>query len=50
MKIALAGKPGCGRSTLFRALAGSAGVDTGKPLTVQVPDDRLDYLAALHMP
>ena len=50
MKIALAGKPGCGRSTLFRALAGSADIDTGKPLTVQVPDDRLDYIAAIHMP
>ena len=50
MKIALAGKPGCGRSTLFRALAGSADVDTGRPLTVQVPDDRLDYLTSIHLP
>lgn len=50
MKIALAGKPGCGRSTLFRALAGSAEVDTGKPLTVRVPDDRLDFLTGVHMP
>ncbi|MCK4505979.1 MAG: DUF933 domain-containing protein [Candidatus Aegiribacteria sp.] len=50
MKIALAGKPGCGRSTLFRALAGSTDVDTGKPLTVQVPDDRLDFLTDIHMP
>lgn len=50
MKIALAGKPGCGRSTLFKALAGYADADSGKPLTVQVPDDRLDFLTAVHMP
>jgi ribosome-binding ATPase YchF (GTP1/OBG family) len=50
MKIALTGKTGCGRSTLFRALAGSSDVDTGKPLTVQVPDERLDFLTAVHMP
>lgn len=46
MKIALAGSPRCGRSTLFRALAGFPGADTGKPLTVKVPDPRLDFLAA----
>jgi ribosome-binding ATPase YchF (GTP1/OBG family) len=45
MKIALAGAPRCGRSTLFRALGGSPRVDTGKPLTVKVPDPRLDFLA-----
>ena len=50
MKIALAGKPGCGRSTLFRALAGSADADTGKPLTVKVPDYRLDFLESIHRP
>ncbi|MCD4849051.1 MAG: DUF933 domain-containing protein [Candidatus Aegiribacteria sp.] len=50
MKIALAGKPGCGRSTLFKALAGSSDADTGKPLTVQVPDERLDYLTTVHIP
>lgn len=50
MKIALAGKPGCGRSTLFRALAGSANADTGKPLTVKVPDQRLDFLESTHTP
>lgn len=44
MKIALTGSPRCGRSTLFRALAGSPGADTGKPLTVKVPDVRLDFL------
>lgn len=50
MKIALAGKPGCGRSTLFQALAGSPAADTGKPLTVDVPDPRLDFLAEVHRP
>ena len=50
MQIALAGKPGCGRSTLFRALAGNSGADTGKPLTVDVPDHRLDHLALVHEP
>lgn len=50
MKIALAGKPGCGRSTLFRALAGSAEIDTSKPLTVAVPDERLDHLFHIHDP
>lgn len=50
MIIALAGKPGCGRSTLFRALAGSPEADTGKPLTVDVPDQRLDFLAEVHAP
>ncbi len=44
MKIALAGQPGCGRSTLYRALAGSSSADTTKPLTVHVPDPRVDFL------
>ncbi len=44
MKIALAGQPGCGRSTLYKALAGSSSADTSKPLTVHVPDDRIDFL------
>lgn len=50
MNIALTGFPGCGRSTLFRALAGSAAADTGKPLTVMVPDPRLDFLEEVHSP
>jgi len=45
MKIALAGFPRCGRSTLFHALAGSSRADTAKPLTVRVPDPRVDFLA-----
>jgi ribosome-binding ATPase YchF (GTP1/OBG family) len=44
MKIALTGQPGCGRSTLYRALAGSSAADTSKPLTVHVPDERIDFL------
>ncbi len=44
MKIALAGQPGCGRSTLYKALAGSSSADTSKPLTVHVPDERIDFL------
>ncbi|MBD3276746.1 MAG: hypothetical protein GF388_00450, partial [Candidatus Aegiribacteria sp.] len=50
MKIALTGKPGCGRSTLFQALGGGTRVDTGKPLTVDVPDERLDLLERVHEP
>ncbi|MCD4701350.1 MAG: hypothetical protein K8S24_05775, partial [Candidatus Aegiribacteria sp.] len=50
MKIALAGKPGCCRSTLFRALAGSKSTDTGIPLTVKVTDHRLDFLERIHNP
>jgi len=50
MNIALTGYPGCGRSTLFRALAGSSAADTGKPLTVLVPDPRLDFLETVHSP
>ncbi len=50
MKIALLGKPGCGRSTLFRALAGSASADTSKPVTIDVPDPRLDFLTEIHKP
>lgn len=45
MKIALAGFPRCGRSTLFHALAGSSRADTSKPLTVRVPDPRVDFLS-----
>ncbi len=50
MKIALIGHPGCGRSTLFRALAGSVDADTAKPLTVKVPDERLDFLSEVSDP
>jgi ribosome-binding ATPase YchF (GTP1/OBG family) len=50
MRIALTGLPGCGRTTLFRALAGNPAADPSKPLTVQVPDGRLDALAAIWNP
>lgn len=46
MKIALAGQPGCGRSTLYRALAENPDADVSKPLTVHVPDPRIDFLEA----
>ncbi len=44
MKIALTGQPGSGRSTLYKALSGSSNADTSKPLTVLVPDERIDFL------
>ncbi len=50
MRIALAGSPGCGRTTLFKALAGSRAADSARPLTVQVPDPRLDFLASIWSP
>jgi len=50
MRIALLGLPGCGRTTLFRALASNPSADPSKPLTVQVPDGRLDRLAAIWNP
>ncbi len=45
MRIALAGPPGGGRTTLFRALAGNPSADPSNPLTVQVPDPRVDLLS-----
>lgn len=50
VKIALMGYPGSGRTTLLKALAGSEDADPGKPLTVNVPDVRLDRLEELHDP
>ena len=50
MRIALAGPPGGGRTTLFRALAGSRSADSSSPLTVQVPDARVDFLAEIWHP
>lgn len=48
MQAALAGKPGCGRSTLMRALSGHPDTDVTRPLTVPVPDARLDRLWEIH--
>lgn len=50
MKLSIIGRPGCGRTTLFRALAGNRDVDPSRPLTVKVPDQRLDFLAEVHRP
>lgn len=50
MRIALAGPPGGGRTTLFRALAENSAADPGTPLTVHVPDDRLDFLDGVWKP
>lgn len=50
MRIALAGPPGGGRTTLFRALAGNGSADSANPLTVQVPDARVDFLAEVWQP
>ncbi|MBD3370825.1 redox-regulated ATPase YchF [Candidatus Fermentibacteria bacterium] len=47
MKLVLVGLPGCGRTTLLKALAGDPDLDPAKPLTVKVPDPRLDRLAEL---
>lgn len=44
MKIALVGQSGCGRTTLYRALAENPAADSTKPLTVHVPDPRIDFL------
>jgi ribosome-binding ATPase YchF (GTP1/OBG family) len=50
LHISLIGFPGCGRTTLFRALAGNPDADSGKPLTVTVPDERLGTLSRLISP
>lgn len=50
MRIALIGRQSSGRTTLLRALGGSGSIDPGKPLTITVPDTRLDRLASHYMP
>lgn len=50
MKIALIGQPGSGRTTLFKALAANPSADSSKPLTVSVPDPRVDFLAEIWKP
>jgi ribosome-binding ATPase len=56
MEIGIAGLPGCGKTTLFNALAhqhahvgGYAGVEPNLAV-VKVPDERLDRLSALFAP
>ncbi|MCL5884186.1 MAG: DUF933 domain-containing protein [Deltaproteobacteria bacterium] len=54
MKVGIFGRPGGGKSTLFRALAGEAeGAAAGKGAgvcTIQVPDERVDALAGVFRP
>lgn len=56
MKLGIIGLPGCGKSTVFRALTFSEGSDDRKGrdepdlAVVKVEDSRLDYLAAYHTP
>ena len=56
MKLGIVGLPGCGKSTVFRALTG--GIETGDRKghqepglgVVKVDDQRLDFLAEYHQP
>jgi len=54
MKIGLVGYQGCGKSTLFELLTGTAPdlskTQTGQLGVAVVPDDRFDRLVALHNP
>ena len=50
MRIALIGKQFSGRTTLLRALGGSDTIDPGKPVTIPVPDARLDRLSSYYTP
>jgi ribosome-binding ATPase len=54
VKVGVFGKPGAGKSTLFRALAGERRVSpTGRQAgicTIRVPDERVDRLAEIFHP
>ena len=57
MKLALAGLPGSGKSTLFAALSGQAPAPPGQapsgkriPAAVKVPDARLEHLKGMFNP
>jgi ribosome-binding ATPase YchF (GTP1/OBG family) len=50
LRIALIGRQCSGRTTLLQALGGSGTIDPGKPVTIPVPDARLDRLASYYMP
>jgi len=53
LRVGLFGRPGSGKSTLFRALAGGEGASGSKGAavcTVSVPDPRVDQLAAIFRP
>jgi ribosome-binding ATPase YchF (GTP1/OBG family) len=50
LRIALIGRQCTGRTTLLRALGGSDRLDPDKPVTIPVPDVRLDGLAEYYDP
>lgn len=51
MHIAIVGKQGSGKSTLFRALSGSgAGTSRVEVAAIDVPDERVDKLSAIFNP
>jgi ribosome-binding ATPase YchF (GTP1/OBG family) len=50
LRIALIGHQCSGRTTLLRALGGSGSIDPAKPVTVPVPDPRLDALFEYYAP
>jgi len=50
MHIAIIGKQGSGKSTLFRALSGGEGPSRAEVAAIDVPDDRVDKLSAIFKP
>jgi GTP-binding protein YchF len=56
VRVALIGRPGCGKTTLFNALGGSRPKtphplgDEGGIVSVEIPDPRLEWLRDLHSP
>ncbi len=52
MRVGIVGSPGCGKSTLFRALAPGAPASRGGVTfgNIKVPDDRVDTLAEIFSP
>jgi len=51
MRVALVGRPGSGKTTLWRALGGvEGGAPAAAIVSVEVPDPRLEWLRDLHEP